>query len=95
MFYQPLPNYPDGIDLSAETTGNSSIDDSATTNAAGLILVGGDGKNTLKGGDGTDTITGGDKIDSILGGAGADVIDGKQMTPLMAVKAPTESLAVG
>ncbi len=69
-------DYLDGIDLSAGTTGNSSIDASASTNTNGLILVGGDGKNTLKGGAGTDTITGGDKVDSIIGGALADVLDG-------------------
>ena len=60
-----------GIDLSAATTGNSSIDASAADNTnANLFLIGGAGKNTIKGGE-VATITGGAKADTLIGGAGA------------------------
>ena len=66
----------EGVDLSAGTTGNSTIDATKVTTGTGMILVGGDGKNTIQGSAGVDSITGGDKVDSILGGNGADIIDG-------------------
>ena len=64
---QLIPANTSRESISAGTSGNSSIDASAVDTAAGMILVGGDGKNTLKGSTGTDVITGGDKIDTIIG----------------------------
>ena len=70
-------DYLNGIDLSAATTGNSSIDASAADNtAANLFLIGGAGKNTIKGGAGGDVITGGAKADTLIGGDGDDTITG-------------------
>jgi Ca2+-binding RTX toxin-like protein len=66
-----------GIDLSAGTTGSSTLDASAADNASGLLLKGGAGKNTINGGAGTDFIEGGIKADTISGNAGNDLIDAK------------------
>ena len=67
--------YLAGIDLSAGTTGDSTIDNSAdTTSAVGMLLAGGAGKNTIKGGDGIDVIVGNDKNDVLIGNDGGDRI---------------------
>ena len=53
-------NYIQAIDLSAGTTGNSTINASAS-NSYGMQLIGGSGR---------DTILGGKKNDAIIGNAG-------------------------
>ena len=64
-----------GIDLSAGTTQDSVIDNSADTTAAKpMMLKGGLGRNTIKGGSGADVIIGEDKNDSLMGNAGGDRI---------------------
>ena len=69
-----------GLDFSAGTTGNTSIDASAETGALmGMLLKGGSGRNTIKGTGGKDYIEGG-KNDVLIGGAEIDIIvanDGK------------------
>ena len=69
-----------GIDVSAGTTGNTTIDASAETSATlGMLLKGGSGRNTIKGTGGLDVIVGG-KNDVLLGNGSADIIyaeDGK------------------
>ena len=72
-----------GVDLSAGTTGNSVINNSAavitgsgtgTNDTFGMLLKGGAGKNTIAGGDGIDAIVGADQNDSLVGNACADQI---------------------
>ena len=64
-----------GVDLSAGTTGASSIDASEFS-ARAIAITGGDGKNTIKGGAGADVLNGGEKADTIIGGAANDTITG-------------------
>ena len=73
------PEYLFGVDLSAGTTGDSTIDASAEVGNYGMLLKGGSGKNTIKGTAGLDVIEGG-KNDVLIGGAEVDIIvanDGK------------------
>ena len=67
-------DYIQGIDLSAGTTGNSSISAAADTQSKALRLVGGKGKNTITGGKGADAIVGNSADDVLTGGDGADRI---------------------
>jgi Ca2+-binding RTX toxin-like protein len=53
--------------------GNNRLDASAFTGP--VILVGGDGHDTLVGGPGSDQLSGGAGNDSLVGGLGADVLD--------------------
>ena len=65
-----------GIDLSAGTTGQSTIDASAEDDTTlGMLLKGGDGKNTIKGTAGPDVIYGGVKNDVIEANGEADIIN--------------------
>ena len=66
-FDKDADNYLAGIDLSAGTTGDSTIDNSKG-DGYGMRLKGGDGKNTIKGGAGADYIYGGSKNDVLSGG---------------------------
>ena len=60
VFDNAASEYIGGVDLSAGTTGNSTIDNSADTtgNTIGILMAGGEGRNTIKGGSGSDVIIG-------------------------------------
>ena len=63
-----------GVDLSAGTTSNSSINAAADTTSVGLTLIGGKGKNTITGSKGGDVLVGNAQDDILTGGDGADRI---------------------
>jgi Ca2+-binding RTX toxin-like protein len=64
------------VDLSAGTTGASTIDFSANTSDLDTLLTGGKGNDTINGGAGADSINGGAGADSITSGAENDTING-------------------
>jgi Ca2+-binding RTX toxin-like protein len=64
------------VDLSAGTTGASTIDFSANTSDLDTLLTGGKGNDTITGGAGADSINGGAGADSITSGANNDTING-------------------
>ena len=63
-----------GVDLSAGTTSNSSINAAADTTSVGLTLIGGKGKNTITGSKGGDVLLGNAQDDILTGGDGGDRI---------------------
>ena len=76
VFDNAASEYLGGVDLSAGTTGNSTIDNSADTTGGtiGILMAGGEGRNTIKGGSGNDVIIGGSKNDLLVGNIGTDKI---------------------
>ena len=68
-------DYIQAIDLSAGTTGNSTINASAA-NTRGMALIGGSGRDTILGGSQADALIGNNGADSLDGGAGVDHLEG-------------------
>ena len=66
--------YLQGIDLTAGTTGDSTIDASKDSLGIGFLLAGSLGRNTIKGGEGSDAIIGANENDSLVGDKGDDRI---------------------